>query len=508
MTRRRFLDWRVAAFDAAAFFIPLIVYGFSISRWPFSWDYGEMQTVPYMLGIPHPTGFPLFVLLGWLFSHAVPVATPAWRMNFLCSLFMAGSALALRRLALALGSTQWCSLAASFAFAFTEIAWLKAVHADVHTLALLLSLFVFLAAVDFAKTRNLRSLLFGAAAYGCGLATHPNVLWSGLALVYGFWIVARRDARTAALVVAAALAPLLLYAYLPIRSAVVEASHVDPAANAPFLWHGELVWDSNRPSTLEGFTAVVSGSQFSAADSLDSIFDVALYPVYVTQWFAAASKELLGLTIVFAAASAIVLVRRAATREAALCVLAGGFAAVPFAYSYGPEMDVARYLLPSLAVTAAFAAAASGLAKTRFPALGFFVTLAMAGIAASLYEANTNRYGSRNDTGGQATIDGVRTYVPDGAVVVAHWEEATALAYGSYVDQSLGRRIVLLWGSDDAKLYPGWTSQYRVFVLSNFAIKDQLEQSVLKPCLRLMRSPDLGDKQLYEIRCPPGWKSP
>ncbi len=55
--------------------VPLLPSGASIG------DEAEAQTVPYVLGIMHPTGFPLFTLTGWLWSHALTFGTVAWRMN-------------------------------------------------------------------------------------------------------------------------------------------------------------------------------------------------------------------------------------------------------------------------------------------------------------------------------------------------------------------------------------------------------------------------------------------
>ncbi len=31
-------------------------------------DWGELQTVPHVLGIAHPTGYPTYILTAWLFS--------------------------------------------------------------------------------------------------------------------------------------------------------------------------------------------------------------------------------------------------------------------------------------------------------------------------------------------------------------------------------------------------------------------------------------------------------
>ena len=44
-------------------------------------DGGEFQFAPYILGIVHPTGYPLFLLLGWAWSHLLPIGEVAYRMN-------------------------------------------------------------------------------------------------------------------------------------------------------------------------------------------------------------------------------------------------------------------------------------------------------------------------------------------------------------------------------------------------------------------------------------------
>ena len=490
--------------DALAFGVPLTLYVASSSQWPQRWDTGEMQVVPYILGIAHATGFPLFVLVGWLFTHTFVLGSVAWRMNVLCALFMAGAALSVRRLALQLGAWEIPSLAAALTFGLTEVAWNKGSHADVHTLALLLSLVVFLAVMQFAKTGDVRSIVLAAAAYGLGVATHPTVLWCGLALVPGLVSLARRSPAKACLVVAAAVAPLSLYAYLPIRSAVVERAHVDLAAAPPFNWHGEVAWDNNRPSTLAGFFTEVSGSQFGAAQTLTAFLNVRAYPSYAVEWYRDASKQLTVVTLLLAALGLLSLLRAPPrVRAGGFTVLAGAFAVIPFAYSYGPEMDVTRYLLPSLALTAAFAGAASealALPAARWVARVALVAV-MSAVPWHLYSANQWAYGARLDRGGQPVIDQVRSDVPDGSVVLFNWIDGTAAAYGAYVDRTLGHRIVLLWTGSDAGYYPPWAKRYRVFVYANFANMSEVPQLVPSKCLHEFAAPE-GDHKLFEIRCP------
>jgi hypothetical protein len=71
-------DVRVAAAVSAG--IAFVVYlrtmlpGVSVGDW------AEMQFVPAQLSVPHPTGYPLYVLLGKLFS-LLPVASGSGRLS-------------------------------------------------------------------------------------------------------------------------------------------------------------------------------------------------------------------------------------------------------------------------------------------------------------------------------------------------------------------------------------------------------------------------------------------
>src|SRR5690348_14401477 len=53
-------------------------------------DSGEFQFTGAILGIPHPTGYPLYTLLGWLWSM-VPLRDVAYRINLSSAVYMAGA---------------------------------------------------------------------------------------------------------------------------------------------------------------------------------------------------------------------------------------------------------------------------------------------------------------------------------------------------------------------------------------------------------------------------------
>lgn len=43
-------------------------------------DSGELVTGSFNFGVPHPTGYPLWAFLGWVWSRIIPFGNPAWRI--------------------------------------------------------------------------------------------------------------------------------------------------------------------------------------------------------------------------------------------------------------------------------------------------------------------------------------------------------------------------------------------------------------------------------------------
>jgi tetratricopeptide (TPR) repeat protein len=121
-------------------------------------DSGEFLVAAEHFGVPHPTGYPLWTLLNWLFL-LLPLGNAAWEVA-LCSGLCAAAAVGL--CAALLSSTQiWCygarlsgrarlvprviALAFSLMLAFSQSMWSQAVIAEVYALhALLIAVFLVL----------------------------------------------------------------------------------------------------------------------------------------------------------------------------------------------------------------------------------------------------------------------------------------------------------------------------------------------------------------------------
>lgn len=66
--------------------VAAVVYGASARPDLVGGDAGEFQFVPWVLGIAHHTGYPLYTLLGWAWAH-LPLGSIARRMNLLSAVF-------------------------------------------------------------------------------------------------------------------------------------------------------------------------------------------------------------------------------------------------------------------------------------------------------------------------------------------------------------------------------------------------------------------------------------
>src|SRR5262245_917735 len=123
------------------------LYLFTLAPTVLEADAGEFQFVPWLPGIAHPTGYPLYLMLGWLWSHLLPMGEVAWRMNLLSALFAAitvGLVYGLAQFLLEIVQPELSPLVhrlgaglAATTFALTATFWSQALIAEVYTLHLL-----------------------------------------------------------------------------------------------------------------------------------------------------------------------------------------------------------------------------------------------------------------------------------------------------------------------------------------------------------------------------------
>jgi hypothetical protein len=419
----------------------------------FFWDTGEAQTVPATLSIFHPTGFPLYTMLGWLWSQ-LPVGEVAWRMNLLSGVSVAltsglvvlitGHLIAERNRLLRASAAG----VAGAAFAFASEPWENATRADIHAInVFFVALIVWLLLAWEAATRSSspragRWLVAAAAAFGLGMAAHPLVGLSAFGIGAWLFAVDRHLWRRWRLVAACAgviAVGLSLYGYIYLRAIV------DPE---PPLFYA-------RPDTWEQFRYLVFAEQFR------DLFEDFSQPLaeFWSKWngaerVLAAQLPVPGWLVVAAGAASL------AVRRPSVLFFLGPIVVANIVYAMNfRDGDIDRYYLPTIAVTmpllgvalaAIGAAVASAVGEVAFRSLATRtarrrLATAAAGIvlvlgallpSASLVTGYAAHDQSQNREA-DAWVASVHAQLPPNSVIISWWSYSTPLWYHRWV---LGER--------------------------------------------------------------------
>lgn len=210
------------------------LYGWTLAPGVLVGDSGEFQFTGAILGIPHPTGYPLYTLLNKLWS-LLPVGDVAYRINLSSAVYMAGAvglvtALAWRLLAGLQPETPasgraGAALAAGGLLAVSGTVWAQALVARAYALNALLVAGCLLALLLWVEGGRRGAFWAALLLLGLALAHHgttvtllPGYLLLGLV---GEWRARARESGRARwarwagglLALALGLSPYLLFVY-------------------------------------------------------------------------------------------------------------------------------------------------------------------------------------------------------------------------------------------------------------------------------------------------------
>ncbi len=201
----------------------LAVYALGASRTIFVGDSGELVTAAATLGIPHPSGYPLYVLLGWLWIRLVPLGSVALRMSLFSAVCAAGATSLLfavgRRLELSRPVALFVALMAAWAPSLWSQANIQRVYA-LNALLLCAALWAALAGRNREKAGSTR---LWPAFFLCGLGASNHTFMALVSVALVVFAVAEEGAAVLRVKrwagwLAAFAAGLTPYLYLPLRS--------------------------------------------------------------------------------------------------------------------------------------------------------------------------------------------------------------------------------------------------------------------------------------------------
>jgi len=427
------------------------------------WDTGEFQTVLPILGTAHPTGYPTYVILGFVANLLLtPLGEPAFRMNVLSLLAVAVAAGATVILVRRLTGSTIVGMAVGLGLATTPLVWLNATRADPHPIHLALVALLLVALVRWegergkaneaaraddagsdaasAGRRADRWLVLAAVIFGLAAGNHsltlllvPPIGLYVLAVEPGIW---RRWRFALGCLAAAVLTVALVYLELPLRGGLV------PALTAPLVYA--------RPTTWDGFWYIALAEQFRGSFG-DPFADLG---GKLGKLADLASTQYGFLTLAIPPAFVVAAIR--APRYTLLTGLAFVIT-VLFNTSY-TNADIQRYYLGPLLwiwtwlgiLAVELGARAKDvtleilerLSRVRLrdravgqASLGAAIVLGVVLLAPALGDLDQRRHdtGRANERYAQAWLAEVLPVIPDNAVLVSWWSTSTPLWYAQKV---------------------------------------------------------------------------
>lgn len=408
------------------------------------WDTGEFQTIGSTLGIAHPTGYPSYTLLLWLTSVLLaPLGEPALRANLTSALLVSAAASLTTVAVIQVARRPAIGIAAGALLAVAPIAWENAVRADPHAFHLFLGALLLVLLLAWAeRERSGRPgagwwLIAAALVFGVSLGNHaltlllaPGVALFVLAVSPG--IIWRRWRLVLGCVAAVVLTTLLVYAYLPFRSAMgPPLDYAHPA---------DWVRTDAFGRVTGGFRYLVLGEQFRGTFHEWPTLREALAQV----WGVMAQQ--LGS----AAALAVLGIGAGIVRQPRLMVLTIPWFLVPVWFLLGYEnADIERYYLVPILVAVVWAGIAVDalwdlvvgmwrhLANSSPPSwvattITVITGVVLLGGALAPTPARYEDVDASGDTRARGWVDALLPRLAPNAVVISWWSYSTPLWYARW----------------------------------------------------------------------------
>ncbi len=196
-------------------------------------DSGEFVFHASVLGIPHPTGYPLYIQLG-KFMILLPGLDAPLAMNLFSAVMASLTVAFLYRVIYMLERETLASATAALLFAFSFTFWWQAEIAEVYTLHTFFLVWMIYLLFRVRETGDLRAFLLLSFVLGLSFTHHMSTLLIVPAILYFVWVYRRSDVLSLRIIVPAFilfLVGLSVYLFIPMRAGL------PPPFNYPKL-HG------------------------------------------------------------------------------------------------------------------------------------------------------------------------------------------------------------------------------------------------------------------------------
>jgi hypothetical protein len=230
---------------AIVFVLLLSVYIISLAPGVTYWDSGEFLAAMKTLGIPHPPGTPLFILIGNVWGRALsPILGFAYSVNLFSAMSTATACALIASMFARWTGSGYAAIAAGAVAGLMSSVWLNANETEVYASSLLMSVLFLLCADRLNQTGDKKWLILLAYLFGLGWSLQLSALVAAPAAVL-LALHAKRSERipfVAMIVVAALGASAVLF--------MIVRAKFDPGVN------------QGNPSTWQAFADVLTRKQY------------------------------------------------------------------------------------------------------------------------------------------------------------------------------------------------------------------------------------------------------
>lgn len=212
--------WHLPVACAGVFLAALGLYARTAAPTIYALDSSGLTRAAVLVQPAHPPGYPLYVLLGKLFSLALPVGDMGQRLNLMSAFFAALTLALLVALLAVLDCPPIVGTATALVLGGSYYFWSIATMAEVYALQAALVVALLLALALWRAHGRRRWLWLAALLFGLALSNHPTTVLLLPGIVAFIWLVARQrppDMRTWRLVPVLLCVGPLLYLLLPLR---------------------------------------------------------------------------------------------------------------------------------------------------------------------------------------------------------------------------------------------------------------------------------------------------
>lgn len=251
-------------FLSLSFVIPIIFYILTAAPDVTFTDSGELAGAAVTLGVPHPTGYPLFTILGFLWSLLPMPFSKIYSLNLLSAVLTSISSLTFfviiqsifkhlpdliksyNPLTVKKGQKSnrkppllkklneneilLLSLVSALFYSFAFTIWSQATYIEVYSLQILLInlIILFLTKATFETEKKAKYFLLSAMMLGFGFTNHMSTIMLVPAFIFIFfkqpgepWDFSAPRLKFGIILLLTFVLPLSLYLYLPLRSSAL-----------------------------------------------------------------------------------------------------------------------------------------------------------------------------------------------------------------------------------------------------------------------------------------------